>query len=63
MAHGILLGGGGGAPMSEDLTATSANVLSGKTFVGNDTDDDTGTGTMPNIGAVDNGVSLSQNEN
>lgn len=63
MAHGILLGGGGGTPMSEDLTATSANVLSGKTFIGNDTDDDTGTGTMPNIGAVDNGVSLSQNEN
>lgn len=38
---------GGGTVWSDDLTAKSENVLYGKTYVGNDTDDDMGTGTMP----------------
>lgn len=47
----ISLGGGGGVG-SDELTAQAAHVLSGKTFVGSDTNDEIGTGTMPNNGAV-----------
>ena len=43
----IALNGGGGIT-SDEVTVTSANVLQGKTFVGADTDDEIGIGTMPN---------------
>lgn len=55
------LGGGGGSVTSDDLTANASNVLSGKTYMGVDTDDEAGTGTMPNIAAIDNGPSLAMN--
>lgn len=41
-------GSGGGTVYSFDLEATSANVLFGKKYVGADSDDDIGLGTMPN---------------
>lgn len=44
-------GGGGTGPSSSDLTATAAHVLSGYTYVGADTNDARGTGTMPSLGA------------
>ncbi len=43
----IALNGGGGIT-SDEVTVTSANVLQGKTYVGADTDDEIGIGTMPN---------------
>lgn len=51
MAECLLLKNGGGIN-SDDLTATKAQVLSGYTAMTNDSDDDVGTGTMPNRGAV-----------
>lgn len=50
MGVGLIGGGGSAAAYSDDLTATAAFVLKGKTYMGNDTNDDAGTGTMPNIG-------------
>ena len=41
----ISLGGGGGVG-SDELTATSANVLTGQKYVGSDTNDEIGIGTM-----------------
>lgn len=58
MGQILFAGGGGGAVGSDDLTATASQVLQGQTYMGNDTDDDIGTGTMPNIAAIDDGVSL-----
>lgn len=52
MGNAIILGSGGASVTSDDLTAMAANVLSGLTFIGNDTDDDIGTGTMTDNGAV-----------
>lgn len=43
----------GGGTGSDDLTATAANVLSGKTAVTSDSDDEAITGTMANNGAMD----------
>lgn len=45
MSKAIIHGAGGGI-LSEDLTATAANVMTGKTYVGYDTGDDIGTGTL-----------------
>ena len=42
----------GGGTGSDDLTATAANVLSGKTAVTSDSDDEAIIGTMPNNGAM-----------
>ena len=39
--------GTGGGIYSEDLSAVAANVLLGLTYIGQDTDDEIGTGTMP----------------
>lgn len=58
MGQILFAGGGGGAVGSDDLTATASQVLQGQTYMGNDTDDDIGTGTMPNIAAIDDGPSL-----
>ncbi len=41
-------GGSGGGVSSDELTATLDNVLEGTTVVTSDTDDEIGTGTMPN---------------
>lgn len=43
----IALGSGSGVS-SDEVTAVSSHVLQGKTYVGSDTDDEIGTGTMPN---------------
>lgn len=51
MGNALIGGGGGGVVNSGDLTAVSAYVLKGKTYMGNDTSDEAGTGTMPNIGS------------
>lgn len=46
--------GGGGGIGSDELSVTKEYVLSGKTYVGADTDDEIGTGTMENNGATTN---------
>lgn len=51
MAEALLVKSGGGTD-SGDLTATLSQVLSGYTAVTSDSNDDAGTGTMPNRGAV-----------
>jgi hypothetical protein len=43
---------GGGGVKSDDVTAKLANVLEGKTALTSDSDDDIGTGTMPECGAI-----------
>lgn len=40
---------GGGGIGSDELTATAAYVMTGTTYVGADTNDEIGTGTMPNL--------------
>lgn len=52
MANCIIVMSGGGGVGSDELTAKAAQVLNGYTYVGNDTDDEAGTGTMVNRGAV-----------
>ena len=44
-------GSGGGGVGSDEVTAKAGEVLSGRTYVGSDTNDEIGTGTMPNQGA------------
>ena len=56
MGNGLILGGGGGLVSSADLTAVSANVLAGLTYMGSDTNDDAGTGTMPNNTAATHAI-------
>lgn len=51
MAESLILKQGGGVG-SDELTATVAQILSGYTAVTKDSDDEIGTGTMPNRGAV-----------
>lgn len=45
---------GGGGIGSDELSVTKEYILSGKTYVGADTDDEIGTGIMPNNGATAN---------
>ena len=52
MAEGIVLQNGGSGGASDELTATAANVLAGRTYVGADTEDEAGAGTMPDNGAM-----------
>ena len=52
MAECIIMGSGGGGVGSDEVTARAADVLSGKTYLGADTDDETGVGAMPNRGAM-----------
>ena len=51
MGNVIMCAGGGGVK-SDDVTAKLANVLEGKTALTSDSDDDIGTGTMPECGAI-----------
>ena len=51
MGNVIMCAGGGGVK-SDDVTATLANVLEGKTALTSDSDDDVGVGTMPECGAI-----------
>lgn len=46
--------GGGGGIGSDEVSTIKDNVLSGKTYVGADTNDEIGTGTMANNGATGN---------
>jgi len=50
---GTNIGGGGGID-SDEISAAKDNVISGKTYVGADTNDEIGTGTMANNGATEN---------
>ena len=59
MAECIIMGNGGGCVGSEELTATKAYVLNGYTYVGSDTNDEIGTGTMVNNGAVTHSITPS----
>lgn len=52
MADCIIIMNGGGGVSSDELTAQKAHVLNGYTYVGNDTNDESGTGSMVNNGAV-----------
>lgn len=52
MADCIIAGTGGGGVSSDELNARAAQVLAGRSYVGADTEDEAGTGTMPNIGSV-----------
>lgn len=58
MGQILFSGSGGGTVTSDELTATKELVLEGKSYVGSDTDDEAGTGTMKNIGSIDYGPSL-----
>ncbi len=46
MGSVLFKGGGGGGTYSSDLTTTAGDVLKGKSYVGSDTNDDIGTGTL-----------------
>lgn len=46
MGKGFLMGAGGGGNGSDDTNATRGDVLKGKTYIGSDTDDEVGTGTL-----------------
>ena len=61
MADCIIAGTGGGGVSSDELTARAAHVLAGKKFVGEDTDDDVGVGTMPNNGQVSHTLRAGEN--
>lgn len=46
MTNVFIAGGAGGGASSDECTATAADVLKGKTYVGSDTDDEVGVGTL-----------------
>ena len=52
MADIFVAAGGSGGASSDETPARAADVLSGKTYLGADTDDDVGTGAMPDNGAM-----------
>ena len=58
MADCILVGGGGGGTLSEDVTASKADVLAGKRTVTTDSGDEVVEGTMPNRGAITHSLAL-----
>ena len=58
MADCILVGGGGGGTLSEDVTASKADVLAGKRTVTTDSGDEVVEGTMPNRGAISHSLAL-----
>lgn len=46
MAECIIMGTGGGGVSSDEVTARAADVVAGKSYLGADTDDDVGVGTL-----------------
>lgn len=58
MADCILVGGGGGGTLSEDVTASKADILDGKRTVTTDSGDEVVEGTMPNRGAISHSLAL-----
>lgn len=56
MARFYPAGGAGGGVSSDELVATAAHVLSGHSYVGSDTNDEIGVGTMPNYGGQSKGT-------
>ena len=58
MGQILFSGGNGGLVSSDELTANTNYVLDGKTYMGIDTDNEAGTGSMPNIASIDYGPSL-----
>ena len=58
MGLGYISGTGGGGVTSDDVTATRADVLAGKTTVTADSADDVVQGTMPNNGAVSQTIGI-----
>lgn len=50
--------GGGGGTSSDELTATKAQVLEGYTAVTKDSDDEPVVGSMKNVSAIDNAISI-----
>ena len=46
MAECIIMGAGGGGVGSDEVTARAADVVAGKSYLGADTDDDVGVGTL-----------------
>ena len=46
MAECIIMGAGGGGVSSDEVTARAADVVAGKSYLGADTDDDVGVGTL-----------------
>ena len=63
MATAILMKSGGGGAGSDELTASADKVLSGYTYVGADTDDEAGSGSMASIGALDAAKSVATGSN
>ncbi len=63
MATAILMKSGGGGAGSDELTASADKVLSGYTYVGADTDDEAGSGSMANIEALDAAKSVATGSN
>ncbi len=63
MATAILMKSGGGGAGSDELTASADKVLTGYTYVGADTDDEAGSGSMANIGALDAAKSVATGSN
>ena len=51
-------GGAGGGVASDELSVTKDKVVAGQTYVGADTDDEAGTGTLPDRDAVTDAVSV-----
>ena len=51
-------GGAGGGVASDELRVTKDKVVAGQTYVGADTDDEAGTGTLPDRDAVTDAVSV-----
>lgn len=52
----VVMAGGGGGTASSDCTATANLVVEGKTYLGEDTNDDIGTGTLKNQNVVDSAL-------
>lgn len=61
MADCIVIVNGGSGVGSDELTAQKSHVLKGYTYVGNDTNDESGTGTMVNNGAVSKTLNPGEN--
>lgn len=62
MARGYIATSSGGVT-SDETTVTKDKVLIGETYLGADTDDEVGTGTMPNNGAINGTLNAGQSKN